>query len=70
MIAFPVQSGDTIEGLALRHLGSEVNMQSVVEANPQLRDVNRIYPGDTVFLPAYSLKQHCNERAHTEDPNG
>jgi type II secretory pathway predicted ATPase ExeA len=50
-LALSVQSGDTIEKLALRHLGSEVNIQSVVEANPQLRDVNRIYPGETVFLP-------------------
>ncbi len=47
-----MQSGDTIEGLALRHLGSEVEIQSVVEANPQLSDINRIYPGETVFLPA------------------
>src|SRR5216683_2930502 len=51
-VAVSVQSGDTIEGLALRHLGSEVEIQSVVEANPQLSDINRIYPGETVFLPA------------------
>jgi phage tail protein X len=52
--AYSVQSGDTIEGIALRHFGSKANIPSVIEANPQLRDVNRIYPGDTVFLPAES----------------
>jgi general secretion pathway protein A len=59
-IAFSVQRGDTIEGLARRHLGSEVNIQTVVEANPQLRNVNRIYPGQTVFLPAGAAQQHRN----------
>jgi phage tail protein X len=55
-----VQSGDTIEGIARRHLGSEVNIESVIAANPQLRDVNRIYPGDTVFLPAESAQPDAN----------
>jgi nucleoid-associated protein YgaU len=53
-LAYSVQSGDTIEGIALRHFGSKAKIPSVIEANPQLRDVNRIYPGDTVFLPAES----------------
>ena len=53
-LAYSVQSGDTIEGIALRHFGSKAKTQSVIEANPQLRDVNRIYPGDTVYLPAKS----------------
>jgi type II secretory pathway predicted ATPase ExeA/phage tail protein X len=53
-LAYSVQSGDTIEGIALRHFGSKAKIHSVIEANPQLRDVNRIYPGDTVFLPADS----------------
>jgi type II secretory pathway predicted ATPase ExeA/phage tail protein X len=52
--AYSVQSGDTIEGIALRHFGSKDKIQSVIEANPQLRDANRIYPGDTVFLPTES----------------
>jgi type II secretory pathway predicted ATPase ExeA/phage tail protein X len=50
--AFSVKNGDTIEGLARRYFGAEVNIQSIVEANPQLPDINRIYPGQTVFLPA------------------
>ena len=61
--AYSVQSGDTIEGIALRHFGSKAKIPSVIEANPQLRDVNRIYPGDTVFLPAESAG-HDKNGAH------
>jgi nucleoid-associated protein YgaU len=50
-LSYSVQRGDTIEGIALRHFGSPVKVETVIAANPQLRDVNRIYPGDTVFLP-------------------
>jgi general secretion pathway protein A len=60
MFSYSVQSGDTIEGIALRHLGSEVKIQSLIEANPQLRDVNRIYPGETVYLPAESTQSDEN----------
>ena len=59
-LAYSVQSGDTIEGIALRHFGSKAKTQSVIRANPQLRDVNRIYPGDTVFLPAKSAEHDEN----------
>jgi nucleoid-associated protein YgaU len=55
-----VQSGDTMERIARRHLGLEVKIESVIAANPQLRDVNRIYPGDTVFLPAESAQREAN----------
>jgi general secretion pathway protein A len=58
--AFSVKNGDTIEGLARRYLGSEVNIHSIVEANPQLPDVNRIYPGQTVFLPAEPTPRQDN----------
>jgi general secretion pathway protein A len=48
--SYEVQEGDTLEGIALQHIGSTI--QSLRAANPQLRDANRIYPGDTIFLPA------------------
>jgi nucleoid-associated protein YgaU len=59
--AYSVRSGDTLEGIALRQLGSRVKVESVVEANPQLRDVNRIYPGDTVFLPTEPVRRDGND---------
>jgi hypothetical protein len=60
-LAYSVRSGDTIEGIALRQLGSRAKFESVVEANPQLRDVNRIYPGDTVFLPTRPARRDGND---------
>lgn len=57
---YSVQSGDTIERIARRHFGSEVNIESVIKANPQLRNANRIYPGDTVFLPVESARRGEN----------
>jgi general secretion pathway protein A len=57
---YSVHSGDTIEGIARRHFGSEVKIERVIKANPQLRNVNRIYPGDTVFLPAESAQRDAN----------
>ncbi len=73
-VAYEVQEGDTIEGIALHHFGSTV--QSLQAANPQLRDVNRIYPGDTIFPPAVSALQPRSgndlsgglKRARTEAP--
>jgi phage tail protein X len=58
--AISVKKGDTIEGLARRYFGSKVNIQGIVEANPQLPDVNRIYPGQIVFLPAEPAQQQRN----------
>jgi general secretion pathway protein A len=61
ILALSVRRGDTIEKLALQHLGSEVNVRKLAEANPQLRDVNRIYPGETVFLPSGEESEQRSE---------
>ena len=53
--SYEVQEGDTLEGIALQHFGSTV--QSLRAANPQLRDANRIYPGDTIFFPTGNTLQ-------------
>jgi nucleoid-associated protein YgaU len=53
--SYEVQEGDTLEGIALHHSGSTV--QSLRGANPQLRDANRIYPGDTIYLPTGNTVQ-------------
>ena len=47
-----VRYGDTLEALALRHLGSRYALNILIEANPQITDVNRIYPGQKVYLSA------------------
>ena len=43
-----VRSGDTLSGIAARH---QVSVPDLLAANPQIRNPNLIYPGQTVHLP-------------------
>lgn len=45
-----VKYGDTLESLALRHLGSRYALNVLIDANPQIEDINKIYPGQKVYL--------------------
>jgi len=44
-----VRSGDTLSAIARRH---GVSLQELIQANPQIANPNRIYPGQQVNLPA------------------
>jgi LysM repeat protein len=46
-----VQRGDTFSGIAVR-FGVSVN--ELWAANPQIWDINRIYPGQVIYIPASS----------------
>jgi general secretion pathway protein A len=46
-----VQTGDTLAKIAARYLGSPDAIDALLDANPQLRDVDRIYVGQTLYLP-------------------
>jgi general secretion pathway protein A len=46
-----VRYGDTLLQIAMRYLGSERAVDDLIKANPQLADVNRIYPGQRLTLP-------------------
>ena len=50
--AVVVKYGDTLEKLAIRHLGSRDGLNILIDANPQIADINRIYPGQKVYLSA------------------
>lgn len=52
-----VRFGDTVEQIARRYLGSKQKIDAVIEANPQLDDVNRIYPGEVIYVPAPGLSR-------------
>ncbi len=45
---YTVRSGDTLSGIAQRH---GVSLDALIAANPQIRNPNLIYPGQTVHLP-------------------
>jgi len=46
-----VQSGDTLLAIARSRLGSEDDVRRLIEANPQIGNVNHIYPGEMLNLP-------------------
>jgi general secretion pathway protein A len=46
-----VKVGDTVAEIAQRYLGSRQKLGAVIAANPQLANVDRIFPGDVIYLP-------------------
>ena len=46
-----VKLGDTVENIARRYLGSSEKTDELIAANPQLANVDRIFPGDVIYLP-------------------
>ncbi len=58
-----VQRGDTLARLASKYSGFEIEPDELVSANPQLRNINLIYPGDIVFVPISN--SHSDHAAST-----
>jgi nucleoid-associated protein YgaU len=47
-----VKAGDTLSAISLRVYGDANKYQKIFEANkPMLKDVNKIYPGQTLRIP-------------------
>jgi type II secretory pathway predicted ATPase ExeA/LysM repeat protein len=46
-----VKSGDTLEQIALRYLGSKAKISELIRANPQLSDINQLNVGQLIYLP-------------------
>ncbi len=47
-----VRYRDTLSAIAERYLGSPYDVGRLMAANPQLTDADRIYPGESIYLPA------------------
>lgn len=47
-----VRHDDTLTNIATRYLGSPDEVGRLIAANPQLNDIDRIYPGEVIHLPA------------------
>ena len=56
-----VRLGDTVENIARRYLGSSEKIDDLIAANPQLANVDRIFPGDVIYLPQ-SDSSHDSEQ--------
>lgn len=53
-----VQSGDTLDTIARAYLGSRDEMHRLIKANPQIGNINHIYPGEMLNLPAPDGSPH------------
>ena len=49
LFAYTVKKGDTMWSIAKRF---GVSLESLIRANPKIKDPNKIYPGQTVYVPA------------------
>lgn len=53
---YTVQSGDTLFFIARRY---NINLQSLIDANPQITDPNLIYPGQVICIPTGDQGVNC-----------
>ena len=58
LVAYLVQPGDTLSGIAASH---GANLAAVAAANPQVTDLNLIYAGQTVDIPEGSSAWHGSQ---------
>jgi general secretion pathway protein A len=56
--AILVATGDTIEGYALRYYGNREALNDIARSNPQIDNIDRIYPGQIVYLPT-TMHEHA-----------
>jgi nucleoid-associated protein YgaU len=47
-----IRQGDTFHDLATKYLGSKDRTRELINANPQIKDSNSLFVGQTIFLPA------------------
>ncbi|MFC4822630.1 phage tail tip lysozyme, partial [Dokdonella ginsengisoli] len=59
---YTVRSGDTLSGIAERN---GVSLSSLIAANPQIKNPNLIYPGQTVHLPGGASGANGGGGSHT-----
>jgi uncharacterized YkwD family protein/spore coat assembly protein SafA len=50
---YKVVAGDSLWKIAVKH---EIGVSEIISANPQIKNPNLIYPGDTVYIPSIDSK--------------
>ena len=58
-----VRYGDTLEKLAIRYFGSKDGINSLIDANPQLININRLSIGQVIYLPRGVTKASHDQTA-------
>jgi type II secretory pathway predicted ATPase ExeA len=60
-----VRYGDTLEKLAIRYYGSKSGINSLIDANPQLTNINQLSVGQVIYLPPGVTKPSHNQTSTT-----
>jgi nucleoid-associated protein YgaU len=56
-----IRPGDTFHDLAAKYLGSEDRTWELIHANPQIKDPNNLYVGQTIYLPSHQPTKLAGE---------
>jgi LysM repeat protein len=46
-----IRYGDTLESIAIRYFGSKAGINELIQANPQLTNINQLSVGQVIYLP-------------------
>jgi type II secretory pathway predicted ATPase ExeA/LysM repeat protein len=66
-----VRYGDTLEKIAIRYLGSKDGLTALLQANPQVKDINQLSVGEVIYLPpGVSPKPRHDETAFVRPATG
>jgi len=63
-----VRYGDTIERLAIRYFGTKSGINDLIDANPQLTNINRLSSGQILYLPSGSNLKAPHDQIGTAQP--
>ena len=61
--AYEVEKGDTIGKIADSH---ELSLEEIIELNPQIQDINLIFPGEEVHTEKEELALYISENGNVE----
>jgi nucleoid-associated protein YgaU len=56
-----IRPGDTFHDLAAKYLGSEDRTWELIHANPQIKDPDNLFVGETIYLPAHQVTNLAGE---------
>ena len=63
-----VKYGDTLEKIAIRYSGSKSGINQIIDANPQLTNVNQLSVGQVIHLPPGITPKASQDETATAPP--
>lgn len=63
-----IRHGDTLEKIAIQYFGSNSRINELVEANPQLTNINQLSVGEVIYLPPGITPKTSRDQTSTARP--